>query len=63
MLAASRASGGTPSRLPIEPGEAAMIASCCSVVSESHQALTSSGEASLPGLEARAASAGSVTPP
>ncbi len=50
MLAASRAPGGMPSRLPIEPGEAAMIACCCSRVSPSHQALTSSGEASGAGL-------------
>ncbi len=63
MFAASRAQGGMPSRLPIEPGEAAMIASCWSRVRPSHQELTSSGLAPEPGMPSRAASAGSATPP
>ena len=62
VLAASRAPGGMPSRLPMEPGEAAMTARCCARVRPVHQAWTSAGVAPAPGAAARAASAGSSTP-
>ena len=61
-LASDRAHAGMPSRLPIEPGEAEMIASCSSRVRPSHQALTSSGVPSC-GSRDSGSSAGSATPP
>ena len=51
-----------PSRLPTEPGEAAITARCCARVRPAHQAVTSAGGAPEPGAAARAASAGSSTP-